>query len=139
LFCIKILLVTFFTPFNAPFADNNRAPWRAPECGYFEKDERFGSLDWLFPVDNGGSPITEYEIEIWDNSLSEWKFYGSTPAADIGPNCACPHTLSSTSFSVTGLKQDHQYLFRVYAKNAIGRSKPAETSSLAAPKKPEGQ
>merc|ERR1712137_855535 len=78
---------------------------------------------------------TEYEIEIWDNSVSEWKFYGSTSAADIGPNCACPHTLASTTYVVTGLKQDHQYLFRVYAKNSIGRSNPAETSTLAAPKK----
>jgi len=95
------------------------------------------TLDWLFPVDNGGSPITEYEIEIWDKVTDLWKFHGSTPAADIGPHCACPHTLASTNYSVTGLKQDHQYLFRVYAKNAIGRSKPAETSTLAAPKKPE--
>jgi len=96
------------------------------------------TLDWLFPVDNGGSPITEYEIEIWDKVTDLWKFHGSTPAADIGPHCACPHTLASTNYIVTGLKQDHQYLFRVYAKNAIGRSKPAETSTLAAPKKPEG-
>jgi len=96
------------------------------------------TLDWLFPVDNGGSPILEYEIEIWDNATDVWKFHGSCPAADIGPHCACPHTLASTSYVVSGLKQDHQYLFRVYAKNAIGRSKPAETSTLAAPKKPEG-
>jgi len=106
--------------------------------GILKKMKDSVTLDWLFPVDNGGSPITEYEIEIWDNTVSEWKFYGSTPAADIGPNCACPHTLASTTYAVTGLKQDHQYLFRVYAKNSIGRSNPAETSSLAAPKKPEG-
>lgn len=106
--------------------------------GILKKMRDSVTLDWLFPVDNGGSPITEYQIEIWDNSVSEWTSYGSAPAADVGPNCACPHTLASYTYAVTGLVQDHQYLFRVYAKNAIGRSKPAETSSLAAPKKPEG-
>jgi titin len=113
-------------------------PGEPLSVGILKKMKDSVILDWLFPVDNGGSPITEYEIEIWDNTTAAWKFQGSTPAADIGPHCACPHTLASTSYTVTGLKQDHQYLFRVYAKNSIGRSKPAETSTLAAPKKPEG-
>jgi len=112
-------------------------PGEPLSVGILKKMKDSVILDWLFPVDNGGSPITEYEIEIWDNTTAAWKFQGSTPAADIGPHCACPHTLASTSYTVTGLKQDHQYLFRVYAKNSIGRSKPAETSTLAAPKKPE--
>jgi len=90
-------------------------------------------LDWLFPVDNGGSPILEYEIQVKDAMTGEWSTCGRTPAVDIGPHCACPHTLATTTFTVTNL-QTYQYLFRVFAINAIGRSLGAETSWEA----PEG-
>jgi len=59
------------------------------------------TLDWLFAVNNVGSPIIEYEIEIWDVVTGVWKFHGTSPAVDIGHNCACPHTLASTTYIVT--------------------------------------
>jgi len=70
------------------------------------------TLDCLFPVDNGGSPIIEYEIEIWDLVTGLWKFHGASLAGDISPNCSCPHTLASTTYVVTWLKQ-------VYANKAV--------------------
>ncbi|MDD2819528.1 MAG: fibronectin type III domain-containing protein [Candidatus Nanopelagicales bacterium] len=66
------------------------------------------SLSWTAPSSNGGSPITDYVIELKTASAFTW-----TTIAD-GLN-------TSTSLVVTGLANDTAYNFRIAAANSAGQ------------------
>lgn len=68
-----------------------------------------GQIDvtWTAPLSDGGSPITDYDVQYSSDSGSTW-----TTWADGGS--------ALTSRSVTGLTNGTLYTFRVFAKNAIG-------------------
>ncbi|KAH9498302.1 hypothetical protein Btru_006487 [Bulinus truncatus] len=74
------------------------------------------TLDWLPPLDDGGSPLTAYIIEAMDSKSNEWK-----TVAEVDPN--------ATRQLVRNLTEGETYRFRICAQNAIGRSKPVETDS----------
>ena len=74
------------------------------------------TLTWKLPSSNGGSPITDYKIEVSSNGGSTWS--------------AIPHTASnSRAFNVTGLAKGTSYRFRVSTITAIGTS--VSTSALS--------
>lgn len=63
-------------------------------------------LFWSPPKSNGGTPITNYIIEKRDLSTMKWE------PIEIG---------SELKFTLTGLKEGHEYEFRVAAKNKVGQ------------------
>jgi hypothetical protein len=79
------------------------------------------SLAYKPPADDGGAEITNYVIEYREESLSKW-------------TRATKDTVSKTSYTVTGLKKDTVYEFRVAAENKAGVGPASDPSSPAAVK-----
>ena len=83
-------------------------------------------LNWRLPARNGGSGITDYQVEV---------------ASDCSRYTAIPRDRSTAlGFNVTGLTPNTNYCFRVSAINAVGLSSastvltittPASTATLA--------
>ena len=67
------------------------------------------TLTWDLPTSNGGSPITDYKIEVSSNGGSTWS--------------AITHAASnSRAFNVTGLAKGTNYRFRVSTITTVGTS-----------------
>jgi len=76
------------------------------------------SLTWAPPTDDGGSPITSYEVEYKAEEQFKW----------IKAN---KETVSTTSYTVTGLTTDMTYEFRVAAVNKAGVGPASEPAKPA--------
>ena len=72
------------------------------------------TIMWNEPADNGGSPITGYDIEVYANGA--WRLERRVSA-------------SVTSYTDTGLNDDTTYDYRVLAENATGKSDPSSSKS----------
>lgn len=68
-------------------------------------------LSWAPPVDDGGSPIIDYVVEKRDALRVGWTQVG---------------TSSDTSYRVTRLNEQSEYMFRVRAVNKLGQGAPEE-------------
>ncbi|CAK5074870.1 unnamed protein product [Meloidogyne enterolobii] len=79
------------------------------------------TLDWKPPEDDGGEPISHYEVERQDSRDGIWVPCGTT---------AEPHMI------VDGLSKGSNYKFRVKAVNAEGKSDPLETEKATQAKNP---
>ncbi|KAL8565325.1 hypothetical protein ACOMHN_029021 [Nucella lapillus] len=76
-------------------------------------------LKWSPPVEDGGSPVTNYVVEKQDLKTGKWE-----PVSKFVRN---------PTFEVMGLTEGHEYNFRVVAENQFGASEPLETAySIAA-------
>lgn len=74
----------------------------------------FVSLSWTKPAFDGGSKITGYSVEKRELPNGRWTKASFTNVIE-------------TQFTVSGLTQNCQYEFRVFAKNAAGSfSNPSE-------------
>ncbi|MCK9408260.1 MAG: fibronectin type III domain-containing protein [Bacteroidetes bacterium] len=76
------------------------------------------SLTWTAPSD-GGSPITDYVVEVSENGASFVTFADGTSA--------------TAAATVTGLTNGTSYTFRVSATNAAGTSAPSTVSASVTP------
>ena len=83
------------------------------------------SLSWTAPASNGGSALTDYEIEYSSDTGTTW-----VPFADS--------TSTSTSGVVTGLANGTAYIFRVKAENIAGLGSPSTSSTAVTPVAPFG-
>ena len=81
-------------------------------------------LKWSKPIDDGGMPIKQYEIEKLDKETGRWTRCGKTDKPE---------------FEVTGLTPGKEYLFRVVATNDEGESEPLETLEPIVAKNPYGE
>ncbi|KAK7507540.1 hypothetical protein BaRGS_00001475, partial [Batillaria attramentaria] len=81
------------------------------------------TLDWLPPLDDGGSPLTAFIIEAKDSKAKDW-----STVAEVNPE--------SSRHTVKNLKEGEDYQFRICAQNAIGRSKPVEMEGTVKPSRP---
>ena len=81
-------------------------------------------LDWLPPLDDGGSPLTGFIIEAMTKSKSDWKTF-----ATVDPD-ASRHLLRK-------LVEGEEYYFRICSENAIGRSKWVELADKVKPSRGE--
>ncbi|XP_037070961.1 twitchin-like isoform X2 [Pollicipes pollicipes] len=72
------------------------------------------SLSWRAPLDDGGSPITNYSVEKMDINTDVW-------------NKACSF-VRGCNYVVMGLEPNKKYLFRVRAENQYGLSEPLDSS-----------
>ncbi|XP_047102318.1 twitchin isoform X3 [Schistocerca piceifrons] len=71
------------------------------------------SLSWKPPLDDGGSPITNYVVEKLDPASGLW-----TKVSSFVRSC---------HYDVIGLEPNRKYSFRVRAENQYGVSEPLET------------
>ncbi len=96
-------------PYNKPGRPD------APEVSEITAES--ASLSWKPPSDDGGSPITNYILEMKSSSDVKWK----NVSKDI----------SETQYTVTGLSEGVEYEFRVSAVNKAGAgqaSKPCQAA-----------
>ncbi|KAI6175533.1 hypothetical protein M3Y97_00699600 [Aphelenchoides bicaudatus] len=75
-------------------------------------------LQWTPPSDNGGKPISHYDIERRDQKSGRWVKVNTSP-------------VHGTTFSDTRVTKDHGYEYRVIAVNSAGPGKPSDPSDLA--------
>ncbi|XP_058812494.1 twitchin isoform X4 [Topomyia yanbarensis] len=80
-------------------------------------------LKWKKPDDDGGKPITGYELQKYDQKVGRWVPIGKAPA-------------TAEEFDVTGLQEGQHYKFRVKAINDEGESEPLETDEYVVAKNP---
>ena len=81
-------------------------------------------LEWKKPEDDGGKPITGYQVEKLDKSTGRWVPVGRT---------------NDTEMDVKGLQEGHEYEFRVKAINEEGESEPLVTDAAITAKNPFGK
>lgn len=80
-------------------------------------------LSWDKPEDDGGAPVTAYQVEKLDKSTGRWVPVGRTNGRD-------------TELDVKGLQEGHEYSFRVKAINDEGESEPLESEHSIIAKNP---
>lgn len=80
-------------------------------------------VKWEKPEDDGGKPITAYQVEKLDLASGRWVPVGRTSADD-------------TELDVKGLQEGHEYQFRVKAINEEGESEPLDTEGTIIAKNP---
>lgn len=84
--------------------------------------ENFIELEWNPPVNNGGTPIRTYNIEISSGVPDKW--VKLTKVSSLETYC-----------KATKLEENMDYFFRVTAENDIGVSAPATTPKAITTKK----
>ena len=79
----------------------------APSAPVATTGNGFVNLVWTAPLDNGGAPVTDYEVQYKRVGDAAWTSF--------------PHDVSAaTSINVTGLAMGTSYVFRVAAKTVVG-------------------
>lgn len=86
-------------------------------------------LKWKKPEDDGGCPVTEYEIEKMDVATGKWMRVCKVPAKD---------SLKEPEVDITNLEPGKEYKFRVTAVNKEGDSEPLTTTKSIIAKNPFG-
>ena len=81
------------------------------------------TLKWKKPEDDGGTPITHYQLEKLDLDTGKWIPCGEAPA-------------DAEEFKVEGLQPGKKYKFRVKAVNKEGASEPLESKEPVEAKNP---
>ena len=76
------------------------------------------SLAWNPPLDDGGSDITNYIVEVADFGSENWR--------------QCPGYCPTTHFIAKGLSEGKRYVFRVRAETIYGVSEPLEGKPVTA-------
>jgi titin len=80
------------------------------------------TLRWTAPKDDGGSEITNYTLEKRDSVTNMWV----SIATDIEA------VSNTTTFRVTGLHEETEYIFRVCAQNKHGASEGLKSEPIVA-------
>ena len=80
------------------------------------------TMHWQHPVEDGGSDVTKYIVEIQEGK-KDWKQLSKVESY-------------TTKFKAVDLKEGTQYKFRVSAVNKIGQSEPLESDQVVLEKPP---
>lgn len=86
------------------------------------------TLQWEMPRHDGGSPLTEYLLEVREKKgkNTEWTQVQILPAI-------------TTSFRVTKLNENVYYNFRIKAANSMGHGEPKSLEKAVKPQKQNGK
>lgn len=103
-------------PFNAPSAPGG------PKVDNLSKDSV--TLNWSSPTSDGGSPVLHYQLEYKMIDAFKWT--------------TLEQNIETTTYSISGLTEGQSYVFRVYAVNAGGQSKPSDMSDPITIQEPIG-
>lgn len=87
-------------------------------------------LKWKKPEDDGGCPITEYEVEKMDVATGKWVRVCKVPAKD---------SIKEPEVDIPNLEPGNEYKFRVTAVNNEGDSSPLTTTKSIIAKNPFGK
>lgn len=87
-------------------------------------------LKWKKPEDDGGCPITEYEVEKMDVATGKWVRVCKVPAKD---------SIKEPEVDIPNLEPGNEYKFRVTAVNNEGDSDPLTTTKSIIAKNPFGK
>ena len=79
------------------------------------------NLSWTAPASDGGSAIMDYVVEFKTTTATTWTTFNDGVS-------------TATSATVTGLTNGKGYVFRVSAKNAIGRGRASVQSVAVIPR-----
>lgn len=103
------------------------APEPPSKLDVIAKTDSSITLQWEMPRNDGGSPITEYVLEMRDkkSKSGEWTQVQILPAI-------------TTSYRVTKLDEDTYYNFRLKAANSIGHGEPKNLEKAVKPQKQIG-
>ncbi len=80
-------------------------------------------VKWNAPEDDGGTPISHFELEKLDEDTGRWVPCGEVPA-------------DARDATIDGLQEGKKYKFRVRAVNKEGRSEPLESEKAVLAKNP---
>ncbi|XP_071479592.1 twitchin-like [Diadema antillarum] len=80
------------------------------------------SIAYEAPKDDGDSPVTNYQVEYKEKRANNWEVADSK--------------VRDKQYTVTGLTEGKEYLFRVAAVNAVGAGKPIQTDKPQLCKEP---
>ncbi|CDW52538.1 protein unc g; protein unc f; protein unc d; prot ein unc b; protein unc a [Trichuris trichiura] len=83
--------------------------------------ENYCVLDWQPPDDDGGEPLSHYEVEMMSTDTGRWVTVGKS---------------KSPNLKVEGMKKDKQYQFRVKAVNKEGASDPLTSDETVLARNP---
>lgn len=72
------------------------------------------SIEWGRPESDGGSPLEAYKIVVRDATKTMWMEVGRVKA-------------SIQKLTIRDLQENHEYFFRIYAKNEVGFSEALES------------
>ncbi|GEM_PF-2821831 len=113
---------------NATYTTPGAAAAPGAPTGLAAKATTFSriKLGWSPPADNGGSPITGYEIERAMGDLSFGAFSNSTGALFFSFG-------NATSFVDSGLAPNTTYNYTVFAENKAGSGPPSAPASATTP------
>lgn len=90
-------------------------------------DKSSVAIKWTPPETDGGSPITNYVIQYRPCGSTQWLRANET------------RTVTDTNFSITGLKENAEYEFRVAAENRAGIGEPSLPTKPVKVVKPIGK
>ena len=88
------------------------------------------TLMWTRPLFDGGSHIIGYSVEYCEVSESQNEQEEDVPL-DNWTKAIDFKQLRTTNYTITGLSLSKLYLFRVFAHNEMGASKPSVTSKIS--------
>lgn len=112
---LSFLELLFFTwTFSVHFQDK---PSPVRDLTVCDITAESATVKWEVPADDGGKPITGYIIEKRESGRRSFYEVGST---------------TELQFTVPELVEGNQYVFRVFAKNEIGKSEPVESDTITA-------
>jgi len=114
-------LIVSGTPISAPPTSPSTVPGSPTNLTAVSSSATQINLSWSAPSNNGGSPITGYNIERESPIGGGW----STIVANTGS--------TSTTYNNTGLIYNTQYNYRVSAINSVGTSAASSEASATLP------
>ncbi len=88
-------------------------------------------VSWDPPSDNGSSPLTKYELSVFDNTHMTY-FSANGSCADINESTES----LETSCNIANLGRNADYIIFLQAVNIVGKSSPAMSSTFHAQVKP---
>jgi hypothetical protein len=87
--------------------------------------DKSAAVFWNSPSDDGGSPVTGYNVQFLDLTNNEVSW--------------TPYTINTptTGINVLNLINDHDYIFRVAALNLVGKGSYSIESAIVTPEEPK--